>query len=236
MELSTKVSMAVRVREVARSLVQHYGSRSLRSWLWDRDFSRGRYGRLTSEGDFLYPFLEKYAGGGCILDLGCGAGNTGSELRAHAYAEYIGIDISRVAIVKATARTELDVRSGQNRYFCGDIMTYVPPHKFNVILFRDSIYYVAKTRIKATLERYSNFLVEGGVFILRLYDGLGRYKRIIDEIEKDFTVIQRHVSIDPNAILLVFRGAEQNSLTSTPVPASLASKSVKSSDSHASQR
>lgn len=217
MELSTNVSVAIRVREATRSLVQHYGTRRLKSWLWDKDFSRGyeRYNPHSSEGDFLYPFLEKYTGGGSILDLGCGAGNTGSELRADAYAEYIGVDISRVAIVNATARAERDVRSGKNSYLYADILTYVPSHKFNVILFRDSIYYVPKARIKAMLDRYSNFLIKDGVFILRVCEGLGRYKRIIGEIERNFTVIQRHASIDPNAILLVFRGAEQNALSQT---------------------
>lgn len=206
------LAMATWTREVAYTLVRMYGTRRLKSCLWDRHFSRGRYGLHSSEGDFLYPLLEKYTGGGCILDLGCGVGNTGSELPADAYAEYIGVDVSRVATVKAIARTEQDGRSGKNHYLCSDILTYAPTHKFNVILFRDSIYYLPKGKIKATLDRYTNFLVEDGVIILRLIDGLGRYKGTVDEVDRNFTVIERHVSADPancNAILLVVRGAEQ---------------------------
>jgi SAM-dependent methyltransferase len=146
--VSREFATAIRAYEIARSLAQHFGSRRLKSWLWDRDFSRGRYGQHSSEGDLLYPFLENYIEGGCILDLGCGAGNTGSELRADTYAEYIGVDISRVAIVKAKARTEQDGRSGKNHYLCADMLTYVPPHKFNVILFRESIYYLPKAGSK----------------------------------------------------------------------------------------
>lgn len=204
-----ELAIASRAREFARSLAQQYGTRRLKSWLWDRDFSRGRYGLHSSEGDFLYPFLEKYTGGGCILDLGCGAGNTGSELPADAYAEYIGVDVSPVAIVKATARGEQDGRSGKNRYLCADILTYVPPHKFNVILFRDSIYYLPKARIKATLNRYSNFLLEGGVFVLRICNGSARYKQIEGEVERTLTVVQRHASNERDAFLLILRDAVQ---------------------------
>lgn len=184
-----------------------YGSQTLKTWLWDKDFSRGRYGLHTSERDVLYPFLEKYTAGGSILDLGCGVGNTASEIRADAYSECTGVDISEVAIRKAKTRSDQNGRNDKNHYLCGDILSYIPAHKFNVILFRDSIYYLPKAKIKATLDRYSNFLVEGGVFILRVLDGLGRYKRIIGEVERNFTVIERHVSVSPNAILLVFRGA-----------------------------
>jgi SAM-dependent methyltransferase len=209
MEFS-RASIAIRAHEIARRLTKQYGTLRLKGWLWDRDFSRGHYGPQGSEGDFLYPFLEKYIDGGCILDLGCGSGCTASELRADAYAAYIGVDISRVAIVKAKARTEQDGRSGKNHYLCADMQTYVPPHKFNVILFRDSIYYLPKARIKATLDRYSDFLHETGVLIVRLFDS--SKKQIVDHIERNFTVIEREVSmsIDPNPIVLILRGAEQN--------------------------
>ena len=41
-------------------------------------------------------------------------------------------------------------------------------------------------------------------------DGFRLYTRIVGEVERSLTVIERHVSIDPNAILLVVRGSEPN--------------------------
>jgi hypothetical protein len=96
------------------------------------------------------------------------------ELQEDAYAECIRVDVSLVAIGKAGARDERIRRRGKHHYVCADILTYVSPHKFNVILFRDSIYYLPKARIKATLDSYSNALKEGGVCILRLCDELRR--------------------------------------------------------------
>lgn len=212
--------VARRVREIARSATQRYGTRGLKTWLWDKDFSRGRYGQST-EGDLVYPYLEKYASGGCILDLGCGSGNTGTELRAEAYREYVGVDISRVAVARGAAKSERAGRSRRNHYVCADILTYIPPRKFEVILFRDSIYYLPWPKIKATLDRYSSFVKESGVLIVRICDGLGRYKQIVDDIERNFAVIQRHESDQPSAVLLVFRRREQSALAASPAKADI---------------
>lgn len=202
-------SGAGRVRAIARVVVQRYGNRGLKTWLWDRDFSRGLYGCHGSGGDFLYPYLEKYACGGRILDLGCGPGNTGSELRADAYAEYVGVDVSRVAIAGAAARAERDGRAGMNQYLCADILSYVPSRQFDVILWRDSIYYLSRARIQPTLDRYADFLTPDGVFIARICDEMQSYKWVEEEIEGRFVVVEKYVSEHPSAFLLVFRAQDR---------------------------
>jgi hypothetical protein len=140
--VSRELGTVIRAYEIARSPVQCYAARRLKSWLPNKDFYRVRYDLHSSQGDLLYPFFERYNHTGFILDLRCRVGNTGCELRPDAYAEYVGVDISCVPLVKTTARTEQHGRSGNNHCLCSDMLTYVPPHKFNVIVFRDSIYYL----------------------------------------------------------------------------------------------
>jgi len=61
-----------RVWEISRGLIHRYGTERLKKRLWNRDYSRGRYGYCSSTGDFLYSFLVEHARDGRILDLGCG--------------------------------------------------------------------------------------------------------------------------------------------------------------------
>ena len=61
------------------------------------------------------------------------------------------------------------VAQNKNSFECGDFLTYVPTGQFDVILFRESMYHVPLGKVKATLDRYSAYLKDGGVFIVRLF-------------------------------------------------------------------
>jgi SAM-dependent methyltransferase len=197
-----------RLRNRIRALLQAYGNRRIKRYLWNTEFSKGQWNCLDgTTGDCLYPYLEKYANQGSILDLGCGSGNTGNELPEGCYGEYIGVDISDVAIGKSQQRSEENGRAAKNRYFQSDIFSYVPAQQFDVILFRDSIYYVPQTKIKVMLERYASFLKPGGAFVVRMWSGSGKYKPIVDGIEANFSVVDKSSSGQPETLVIVFRQA-----------------------------
>ncbi len=126
-------------------------------------------------------------------------------MASSAYREYIGVDISDVAIEKATMRSADNGRAGKNTYFQCDIDTYVPGQKFDVIVFRDSIYYVPAARIKGLLERYAKCLKQGGVIIVRMWSAECKYKSIVDTIEGAFEVVEKYLSDEPKTAILVFR-------------------------------
>ncbi len=154
--------------------------------------------------DCVYPYVEKHAKRGSILDLGCGSGSTANELASDTYREYVGVDISDVAISKAINVTKENLRLDKNTFIQDDIFSYVPTQKYDVILFRDSIYYVPQRRIKGMLDRYSKYLKEEGVFIVRLWDASGKRKKIIATIENSYKIIDRYSSEQPKATVLVF--------------------------------
>ncbi len=173
--------------------------------LWNAEFSQARWDCLdTTVGDCVYSYIEKAATGGSILDLGCGSGSTANELSANTYRDYTGVDISDVAIDKARKRTEKNGRADKSRFFHSDISSYVPAQQFDVILFRDSIYYVARPRIRPMLDRYSKYLNQGGVFIVRM-DGGGKRGSIVEIIERNFDILEKHMHKQPDAVVLVFR-------------------------------
>src|SRR5262249_14350925 len=161
-----------------------YGPPCLKRRLWNHEFSSGQWDCLDSTpGDCVYPFTEKYVNGGSILDLGCGSGSTGNELDATKYQDYTGIDLSNVAIEKARRKTEENKRGEKNRYHQSDIFTYVPTKQYDVILFRDSIYYVDRAKIVGMLNRYAQYLKKEGTFLVRMWNGAERFRPIVDAIE-----------------------------------------------------
>jgi SAM-dependent methyltransferase len=197
--------VAEKAKNVLRGLLQAYGTNSMKRGLWNKEFDNGRWMCLdhTSD-DFVYPHIEKYARGGEVLDMGCGSGSTGNELNVSTYRHYTGVDISDVAVRKAQQRSDANGRAGKNDYVAADIFDYVPRTPCDVILFRDSIYYVRPVgQIRAVLERYSRYLTPSGVFVVRMYDTSGRYARIVTTIETSFDVLERDTS--DNALVIVFR-------------------------------
>ena len=101
-----------KARDRFRALLQTHGSAKPKQRLWDTEFANGRWDCLdTTTDDCVYSRLESWGKGGSILDLGCGSGSTANELTESAFSEYIGVDISEVAIEKAQERTDEEWQS-----------------------------------------------------------------------------------------------------------------------------
>jgi cyclopropane fatty-acyl-phospholipid synthase-like methyltransferase len=174
--------------------------------IWNSEFARGRWdcpGRPAR--DFTYDYVEKYVNNGSILDLGCGAGHTASELDGTKYVHYMGVDVSDVAVETAQKTAAARGRATQNRFTQGDIATYVPAGRYDVILFMESLYYIPWRRIPAVLNTYSRYLTPCGVFVVRMWTGTDKYMPIVDLIRGNFDVLETHTSDDPKAILIVFQ-------------------------------
>lgn len=152
-----------------RGGLHRYAPAAVKRWLWDREFQSGKWDCLEQmAGDCLYPYIEKYAHGGSILDLGCGPGATANNLPQGSYACYVGVDISETALEKARARSARDGRSLLTHFQQGDLARYQPAQAFNVIVFGDSLYYVPASQHAAVLARYATCLLPNGVMIVRL--------------------------------------------------------------------
>jgi len=203
--VTTPVRLFKRAKYIVKARVlKKWGSSSIKKAIWDEEFGRGQWDYLEhTMGDLIYPYLEKYAKNGSILDLGCGSSNTGNEIDESKYRSYTGVDISETAIQKALARTISNDRKTKNEYFCADITLYVPRMRYDVILFRESIFYIPTYRIKGLLERYSPYLTSSGVFIVRMCDRR-RYRSIVHVIDTHRHVVEASPASDAN-IILVFR-------------------------------
>jgi 2-polyprenyl-6-hydroxyphenyl methylase/3-demethylubiquinone-9 3-methyltransferase len=197
--------LARSIRAARIRAVKKWGGAAAKARLWDSEFASGQWTRLDhTMNDPLYRYLEQYAGRGNILDLGCGSGNTGNELDLAKYSSYTGTDISAIAVRKAEVRTRENGREGRNEYICACIESFVPTRKSDVILFRESIFYIPRSRIKAVLDGYVNHLTPDGVFIVRMCDR-EKYKSIVNLIDEHYCVIERHLVGNTKGIILVFK-------------------------------
>jgi SAM-dependent methyltransferase len=179
-----------------RGFLTSYGPTSIKKKIWDKDFSSGKWDFIdNTSGDCVYSHLKKFSKGGDILDLGCGPGNTANELPADAYRSYVGVDISEAALAKAVKRTEENGRSEKNSFECSDFLRYMPTKEFDIILFRESMYHIPYGQVLEILDKYSEFLKNDGVFVVRLYAGDHRAGKIKYRVQRKLDLIRREFDI-----------------------------------------
>ena len=189
--------LAERTTRFMLGFLTSYGPKRIKQRIWDREFAGDKWDFIDNTlGDCVYPYLEKYTRNGSILDLGCGPGNTANELAETAYRSYLGLDISQQALAKAIRRTEAAGRTHKNRFTTGDFLSFEPGERFDVILFRESMYHVPLEKIKTVLKHYSRHLSGRGVFIVRLYlamNGKSKFRptKMIEIIEKNYEVVEK---------------------------------------------
>ena len=202
--------VAGRARRIVRAILKRWGGTKLKKHMWDIEFREGVWNYLDgipsddpNQRDPILYLVDRYAFGGTVLDLGCGSGSTGFDLRDN-HVGYVGVDISEVAIRKAEATLGRDrTDAHKKQYIAADITTFVPKTYFSVILFRESLYYVQRHRIGPMLSRYTAFLGAKGVFIVRLHDRF-KYKYIVDLIHEQYLVVETNVPEAGKTIMLVF--------------------------------
>jgi SAM-dependent methyltransferase len=192
-------------RNVMRSVLQYWGSPAAKKKLWDSEFASGHWDYIdNTPGDCVYSYIKKHGGNGDILDLGCGSGNTGNELDFEVYCSYTGIDVSDVAVQKATERSQKNGRSGKNRYFQSDIIAYVPDRSYHLILFRESIMYIPQGKIKAVLDKLATRLAPSGVFVVRMCDR-DKYSGIAQIFRENYQIVDEYLPTDVKTTVIVFR-------------------------------
>jgi len=203
--LQSKASVAVRG---IMALVKRFGTSSTRQKVWNSEYAQGKWdytdktGSETEVVDPVYAIVARYTGRGRVLDLGCGFGSAGFHI-GDDYSEYVGVDVSDIAIRGAIEAAKKDASKAQkNAFFVGDIEKYIPQGAFEVILFCDSLYYFPSYQILKILARYVPFLTPKGVLIVRLCDG-EKHKEVAGLLEKTHQIVERSTSVETSTLILV---------------------------------
>jgi SAM-dependent methyltransferase len=209
-----------RTARFVRGFLLSYGPSTIKKRFWDKEYSEEKWAfAYNTVGDCVYPHLERYSANGTILDIGCGSGNTATEMAETSYRSYLGVDISGAALAKARKRSADCGRQNKNSFECGDFLTYVPTGQYDVILFRESMYHVPLGKVKEILDRYSVYLKEGGVFVVRLFASSGdrpdgkdkqRPAAMLRIMEAEFEVLEKaRYDVPGRPTVMVFRPKAQ---------------------------
>jgi len=218
--------MSHSVFTVIRGILKRYGPSGVKKRLWDQEFSGAHWDFINdTKGDCVYPHLEKYLQGGTILDLGCGPGNTANELAFDSYSTYVGVDISEAALEKARKRSLENNRGDKNSFVCSDFLDYQPTQKFDVVLFRESMYHIPLNKVQPVLEHFTKCMREGGVVVVRMnvFDQKGQPKKrlldAIDAMKEICELIESAQYGDAGPTVLVLRPHELRAATVEPAVA-----------------
>lgn len=173
-----------------RAVAKRWGPTSLRRFVWEREFQRERWFTVEElERPAINDHVEEYCRRGAILDLGCADGIVGLTLNPERYESYVGVDISQIAVDKASAHyrargNELE----KNTYVRADIEDYQPDRKFQVVLFRHSLYYFNRINVGKVLDHYRQWLADDGVIIVVMGQPQ-RHRWLVELIRERFEVL-----------------------------------------------
>jgi 2-polyprenyl-6-hydroxyphenyl methylase/3-demethylubiquinone-9 3-methyltransferase len=136
--------------------------------LLDAEYARGRWAYLESLRELpRYAVISAYCAhrrsAVSVLDLGCGTGVLRRWLRPELLADYVGVDLSEVAI--QCARREV---KGVGTFVAADVATFEPSRRFDVIIFNEVLYYFVDPG--NILRPYASALEKDGVFIISLWE------------------------------------------------------------------
>jgi len=96
-------------------------------------------------------------------------------------------------------------RAAKIHFHVGEIGSFTPATRLNVVLFKDSLYYLTRRAITEALDHYQQWLEPGGVFVVQM-DNIKRHGWIRDLIRQRSTMIEDIESIDEDWMAMVFRG------------------------------
>jgi 2-polyprenyl-3-methyl-5-hydroxy-6-metoxy-1,4-benzoquinol methylase len=138
----------------------------------------GRYGVINA-------YLQEFAPGGAVLDVGCADGILQERI---AYGSYLGIDMWPESIARAQRKAD-----ARTRFQCADAATFVPEERFDAIVWNECLYYLAEPI--DVITRYRDYLRPNGVMIVSMFDQtfatrrLFRQLRLLGDVRADVRLV-----------------------------------------------
>jgi 2-polyprenyl-3-methyl-5-hydroxy-6-metoxy-1,4-benzoquinol methylase len=145
--------------------------------------------------DVINDYLQEFAQGGAVLDVGCADGILQERI---AYGSYLGIDMFAPSIARAQYKAD-----GRTRFLCADAATFVPKERFDAIVWNECLYYLAKP--VDVITRYREYLRPNGVMIVSMLDqtfatrSLFRQLHVLGEVRASVRLVA------PNGVAWVVR-------------------------------
>jgi 2-polyprenyl-3-methyl-5-hydroxy-6-metoxy-1,4-benzoquinol methylase len=100
-----------------------------------------------------------------VLDIGCGEGPIADFLTPDQKRQYVGVDISKEAVIAAKKARGSGGESGL-KFVHAPAHEFAPVNKFDVVVFSEVLYYVEYEKV---LKQYEGYLNPGGIIIISIF-------------------------------------------------------------------
>jgi 2-polyprenyl-3-methyl-5-hydroxy-6-metoxy-1,4-benzoquinol methylase len=175
-----------------RSYLTRRPSTGMDQATWDKEYAAGEWSKLGSLDEMpryalVAGYIRTFSPAASVLDVGCGEGNLSRWLFESGNRPYMGVDVSRIAINEARARS-----SSEARFEVADAATFDPREQFDIIVLNEVLYYMAEP--ETVVERYEGFLKPGGVLIISMYrvaESICAWRRCASRLEVMHSVLLR---------------------------------------------
>lgn len=145
--------------------------------LWNGQYVAGRWERSDRPPRTL-ELVAQLCAGGRLVELGCGEASVPRQLPAGAFSDYMGVDISDVAISRARAQTaEAGVRGCT--FLRADIANWEGTRDATLILAEECLYYLDPSAMRSLLDRCLTSLAPGGSILAVVHDA-DKHARTLD--------------------------------------------------------
>jgi 2-polyprenyl-3-methyl-5-hydroxy-6-metoxy-1,4-benzoquinol methylase len=134
--------------------------------IWNKQYQRGTWDVLGSKENAgryekIVGLINMFSKGSKILDVGCGHGVVYKHIGDRFKKNYLGTDISDVAIKKAKKKHP------GGRFMQADMVDYKTKEKFDVVIFNETLYYLEKPL--KIVDKYMRFLAVDGILLVSMY-------------------------------------------------------------------
>jgi 2-polyprenyl-3-methyl-5-hydroxy-6-metoxy-1,4-benzoquinol methylase len=135
--------------------------------VWDAEYANATWDCLKATEEVarysvLFGFLLHTRTNRNVLDVGCGEGVLLEYLERSGYEQYLGIDISEVAIRKVLAKV-----NSRTHFVVANVENFCPAGTFDSLIFNESIYYFCNPL--QVLERYRSLLSDSGIVVISMF-------------------------------------------------------------------
>jgi 2-polyprenyl-6-hydroxyphenyl methylase/3-demethylubiquinone-9 3-methyltransferase len=135
--------------------------------VWEEQYRRGHWELMrgldeVARYSVIAGYLHHLKPGGSVLDVGSGEGLLRDPLISYGYASYHVIYLSEAAILPPAPR-----RDERTTFAAADAETYVPPGRFDAVVFNECVYYFNDP--VGSVRRYEPYLEEGGCFVVSTF-------------------------------------------------------------------
>lgn len=193
-KLATKLRLSL-YDKIFTSSVFGYNKKSKSAM--DDEFKKGKWDYLEGSEEKerytnIIQLYNKQKPQGTLLDVGCAQGvlyQSFKEDSAGFFQKYYGIDISEEAIRIAKNKFP------EANFNMLNLETKKLHNKFDVIVFNETLYYFnwpMKTLQKCVAEN----LNDGGIFIVSMFNYLGRNDRIWKSITNEYAIIDEATAVN----------------------------------------